>query len=62
MLRERGMQVKFNEAERIRITEEERLQKIEQNWEAEQYRKDHLKETLKQAETKKTYASFILKE
>lgn len=62
MLRERDMQIKFNEAERTRIMEENRLVKIEQNLEAERYKKEQCEEDLKRAETKKANAGFILKE
>lgn len=62
MLREREIQIKFNEVERKKIMEEERLQNIERNLEAEQYKKDQWKEKLKHAEIKKANAGFILKE
>lgn len=52
------MQIEFNKAMEIKAQEEERLLKIEQNMEAEQYRKDRWNEKLKQAEKRKANAAI----
>lgn len=62
MLRERSIQIKFNEIQRAKELEADRLLKIEQNLEAERYKTDQWEQKLKQAETKKANADFFLKE
>lgn len=46
--------------ERERVLEEENLQKISQNSEAEQYQKDRWEQKLKETETKKSNATTYL--
>lgn len=62
VLRERAMQVEFNKAEMARVLEEERLLKLEQNSDAERYKRDQYEQKLKQAEKKEAYAAVLLKE
>ncbi|XP_022168579.1 trichohyalin [Myzus persicae] len=62
VLRERSIQMKFNEAERAKELEADRLLKIEQNLDAERYKTDRWEQKLKQAETKKANAAVFLKE
>jgi len=62
VLRERSIQIIFNEVQRAKELEADRLLKIEQNLEAEQYKMDRWEQKLKQAETKKANAAFFLKE
>lgn len=62
VLRERSLQIEFNKAERAKELEANRLLKIEQNLDAERYKKDRWEQKLKQAETKKANAAFFLKE
>ncbi|KAF0762981.1 inner centromere protein-like [Aphis craccivora] len=62
VLRERTIQIEFNKAERTKELEANRLLKIEQNLDAERYKKDRWEQKLKQAETKKANAVFFLKE
>ncbi|KAE9540781.1 hypothetical protein AGLY_004026 [Aphis glycines] len=49
-------------AERAKELEANRLLKIEQNLDAERYKKDRWEQKMKQAETKKANADFFLKE
>jgi len=56
------MQVEFNKAERARVLEEERLLKLEQNSDAERYKRDRCEQKLKQAEKKEALAAVLLKE
>lgn len=62
MLRERSIQIKFNEVQRAKELEADRLLKIEQNLDAERYKTDRWEQKLKQADTKKANAAFFLKE
>ncbi|CAH1725223.1 unnamed protein product [Aphis gossypii] len=62
VLRERNLQIIFNKAERAKELEANRLLKIEQNLDAERYKKDRWEQKMKQAETKKANAGFFLKE
>ncbi|KAE9541124.1 hypothetical protein AGLY_004369 [Aphis glycines] len=62
VLRERNLQIIFNKAERAKELEANRLLKIEQNLDAERYKKDRWEQKMKQAETKKANADFFLKE
>lgn len=54
--------MEFNEAERAKELEADRLLKIEQNLDAERYKTDRWEQKLKQAETKKANAAVFLKE
>jgi len=54
--------MEFNDAERAKELEANRLLKIEQNLDVERYKTDRWEQKLKQAETKKVNAAFILKE
>ncbi|XP_026822616.1 vicilin-like seed storage protein At2g18540 [Rhopalosiphum maidis] len=62
VLRERTIQMEFNDVERAKELEANRLLKIEQNLDVERYKTDRWEQKLKQAETKKANAAFILKE
>jgi len=56
------MQMAFNEAQKAKELEADRLLKIEQNLDAERYKTDRREQKLKQAETKKAYAAVLLNE
>jgi len=56
------MQMKFNETDRAKKLEADRLLKIEQNLDAERYTADRWEQKLKQSETKKANAAYFLKE
>jgi len=62
VLRERSIQIAFNEVQRAKELEADRLLKMEQNLDAERYKTDQWDEKLKQAETKKANSDFFLKE
>ena len=62
MLRERSIQIIFNEAQRAKELEADRLLKMEQNLDAERYKTDQWEQKLKLAETKKANAAIFLKE
>jgi len=62
VLRESSIQIQFNEAQRAKELEEDRLLKMEQNLDAERYKTDRWEQKLKEAETKKANAAFFLKE
>jgi len=62
VLRERSIQIKFNEVQKAKELEADRLLKMEQNLDAERYKTDQWEQKLKQAETKKANAAFFLKE
>lgn len=61
MLRERALQIEFNETEKTKALEEECLLKIAQNSEAEQYQKEQWEQKLKDFEIKKANAATYLK-
>jgi len=54
--------MEFNEGERAKELEADRLLKIEQNLDAERYKTDRWEQKLKQAEMKKANAAVFLKE
>ncbi|CAI6375139.1 unnamed protein product [Macrosiphum euphorbiae] len=62
VLRERSIQIIFNEVQKAKELEADRLLKMEQNLDAERYKTDQWEQKLKQAETKKANAAFFLKE
>ncbi|XP_060875980.1 DNA ligase 1-like isoform X2 [Metopolophium dirhodum] len=62
VLRERSIQIIFNEVQRAKELEADRLLKMEQNLDAERYKTDQWEQKLKQAEMKKANAAFFLKE
>ncbi|XP_025195475.1 LOW QUALITY PROTEIN: coiled-coil domain-containing protein 173-like [Melanaphis sacchari] len=62
VLRERDIQIEFNKAEKAKELEANRLLKIKQNLDAEQYKRDRWEQKLKQAETKKVNAINFQKE
>ncbi|XP_003240302.1 DNA ligase 1 [Acyrthosiphon pisum] len=62
VLRERSIQIIFNEAQRAKELEADRLLKMEQNLDTERYKTDQWEQKLKLAETKKANAAIFLKE
>jgi len=62
VLGERSIQIKFNEVQRAKELEADRLLKIEQNLDAERYKTDRWEQKLKQADMKKANAASFLKE
>jgi hypothetical protein len=62
VLKERNLQIEFDKAERMKTQEKECLLKMEQNAEAEKYRKDKLEQKKKQAEIKKANNAILLNE
>lgn len=56
------MQIDFNNAEKARVLEEERLLKLQLNRDAEQYERDRYEQKLKRAEKKEACAAIFLKE
>jgi len=56
------MQMKFNEVQKAKELEADCLLKIEQNVNAERYKADRWEHKLKQAQTKKAYATVLLNE
>lgn len=56
VLKERAIQISFNETEKAKKLEEERLNRMEQNVKVEQYKENVWQQKLREAETKKANA------
>jgi len=56
------MQMEFNKVQKAKEHEADCLFKLEQRLDAERYKTDRWEQKLKKAETKKAYATVLLKE